>query len=172
MLEDQIIVWTIRLALAGYGLFVTGFVVAWNRQSWRRMAKWIWFASCLFFFAHLIAAFQFYHHWSHSHAVEDTAIRTAETIGWSFGNGILFSYLFALIWLIDAGWWLIVGDRYFKRNRFIAIAIHGYMAFIIFNGAIVFEGGVVRWASIVWLVMLIGAIGYRLISRGNKPTHT
>lgn len=163
MTGEQLILWTIRLSLIGYGVFLLGFATAPNNAKWRAAAKWVWMVSCVFFVAHLIAAFQFYHHWSHQHALDDTAARTGELIGVRFGHGILFSYLFALIWLADAAYWLIAGEGYFRRNRFFTWAIHGYMAFIIFNGAIVFEDGVVRWASIFWCLLVAVVFAGRLL---------
>lgn len=167
MIGEQLIFWTIRFTLTGYGVFLLGFAAFPHNTTWRFAAKWVWLAACGLFIAHLVSAFQFYHLWSHQHAVKDTAARTAEMIGVAFGEGILFSYFFALIWLADALYWSIVGDGYFQRNRFTTWAIHGYMAFIIFNGAIVFEDGAVRWASVGWCFVLAIVFAWRVWSESR-----
>ncbi len=150
----QIVHWSIRAALVCYVVVLAGNLAAGNsaagnsaagRQArWRRAAKWIWLAGCLLFLGHVAAAFHFYHHWSHAHAVAETARQTKAVIGWEFGEGLYFSYLFAIVWAVDALWWLARGEAYYERSRRITIALHAYMLFIGLNGAMVFESGVTR----------------------------
>lgn len=98
---------------------------------------------------HAIAAFHFYHHWSHAHAVELTAQETAAILGEPFGNGIWFSYLLLVLWAVDAGLcWVPRLDEVAVRQGVTAF-VHVYVFFILFNGTVIFESGPVRWAGII-----------------------
>src|SRR5262249_53268697 len=48
------------------------------------LARWLNSFGCLAFIAHVVCAFQFYHHWSHAAAYADTARRTGELTGWNW----------------------------------------------------------------------------------------
>jgi len=159
--------WTIRLALLAYVVSIAlGFpvrgVAAEARPRWQ-ISRFFWTAGSLCLLAHLAAAFQFYHGWSHRRAFEDTAKQTQELLGWAFGGGIFFSYLFALVWLGDALWWRLAPVRFARRPRPLHFAIHAYLAFIAFQGAIVFETGVTRWIglAVVPVLVLITCRRYR-----------
>lgn len=140
-------IWTIRLSLALYA--ATG----WRLVTARRLAppgpwRWIWAASCLLFLTHVACAFHYFHDWSHAAAVRHTAAETLRLVGVEFGLGLYFNHLFAAIWLTDAIWWLAAPAAYAARGRRLALAVHAYMLFIVFNGAVVFEDGPLRWAAI------------------------
>lgn len=156
--------WTIRLALVAYvAALVLGFPRDWpaDDQPRRfRFSRMCWLAGSLLLVAHLVAAFQYYHAWSHRRAFEDTAKQTQELLGWAFGGGIFFSYLFALVWLGDALWWCLSPASYVRRPQAWHVAIQAYLAFIAFNGAIVFESGVIRWIGLCVLPVL-ALITYR-----------
>jgi hypothetical protein len=116
--------------------------MAWATQ------RMIWSFGCLAFLVHVWSAFQFHHHWSHSSAFEVTAQRTEEMLGFRFGEGIYFSYVFTLLWLLDVAWMWFSPESYRKRKLPFSIAIDCFLAFIAFNGAVIFEGGVTRWLGI------------------------
>ena len=61
-------------------------------------------------------------------------------IGVPFGDGIYPGFLFLALWIADVVWlWSRRLDKtHFPQWRWL---IHGYLFFIAFNGAIVFEGG-------------------------------
>ena len=59
----------------------------------------LWTAGWLVYLLHVVAAFQFVHHWSHAEAAAATARRTSEVVGFSTPAGIYFNYLFTLVWL-------------------------------------------------------------------------
>ena len=104
---------------------------------------------------HLIAAFHLAHNWSHSHAVADTAQQTKERLGWEFGQGVYFNYLFVAVWLADAAWWWIAPTPYERRHQWLSSMVHGYLLFIVINACIVFESGVTRWAALLAFAMLL-----------------
>jgi hypothetical protein len=102
---------------------------------------------CALFWLHVAAAFHFYHRWSHHHAVEHTAAETKRLLGFEFGQGIYFSYLFMVLWAIDAAWqWRTPLAP--RRSPWTRCLVHAYLFFIAFNGTIVFEDGPVRWAAV------------------------
>ena len=149
--------WTVRLALAGY--FVGGALRAKcpaGRGS-QRIARTAWTLGCLFYLAHVACAFHFYHGWSHAAAYRHTAEQTAAVIGWSWGGGLYFNYVFTAVWLADAvaSWWR--DDR--AKPGWLEAAAQGFMWFIVFNATVVFGHGAIRWLglagcgllSVLWL---------------------
>jgi hypothetical protein len=167
--------WTIRLALVAYvGTVALGFPATGANavQAVRyRIARWIWLAGGLLVAAHVGAALHYYHGWSHPRALADTAQQTKDMLGWAFGEGIYFSYLFALVWLGDALWWCLWPSGFAARPRLVHAAIQAYLAFIAFNGAIVFESGVTRWIglSVVPVLALVVWGRYRGGSGSSRP---
>src|SRR6185503_10143401 len=92
----------------------------------------------------------------------DTAKQTQEKIGFAFGGGIYFSYLFLALWVADVAWrWLSPASRPLWLDG----PLHAYMFFIAFNGAIVFEGGISRWAGIIACLLLAGVAAFRTWGR-------
>jgi hypothetical protein len=156
--------WTIRLALACYVAYLAGWLLVPNHgksgTSWRTAARWLWTLGCVLFVIHVACAFHFYHGWSHADAFEKTAVETEQLLGFRFGEGIYFSYLFFVLWVVDvvAMWtWRSPGGQ--SRRPMIAAMqwlLHAYLFFIAFNGAIVFESGPTRWAGIAACLVLSG----------------
>lgn len=166
----DLILWTIRLSLLLYVAALIALLTAPHRAESQTVARGLWTAACGTFVAHLVAAFHFYHGWSHAHAVADTARQTEALLGWAFGAGIYFSYLFAVLWVADVAWWWIRPTAYRQRSPILHALVHGYLFFIAINGAIVFEDGVTRWVGIpATLLLLALAIGRWLIFRQPHP---
>jgi hypothetical protein len=169
--------WTVRLALACYVLYLAGWLLP-TGPGWPRMARWVWTLGCVLFLAHVAAAFHFYHHWSHAAAYETTARETAELLGVRFGEGIYFSYLFAVAWVADvAGMWLAARGDGRQQGPWIAawprLAVHAYLLFIALNGAIVFEAGPTRWAGLLaclGLSVLAGRAAYNRLNHRSVPS--
>lgn len=113
-----------------------------------RLARWCWTWGLITFLVHLAAAFHFYHHWSHQHAFE----RTRETSG--VGEGIYISYLFTLLWGTDVAIWWLWPQAYAARSPWIGRLLHAFLLFIVFNGAIVYESGPIRWVGAAGFVLL------------------
>ena len=153
--------WTIRLALACLAVYFGGWL--WGVGSStpapstpdarRKFAalRWIWTIGCVLFVAHVACAFQFTHHWSHAHAWEHTAHETERLMGFSFGDGIYFSYFFLLLWIADVIT-LWVCD---SRPGWIILPVYLFIFFIALNGAIVFEDGPTRPVGMVVVVVLV-----------------
>jgi hypothetical protein len=163
--------WTIRLALACYVAYLAGWLVS-DSPRWSKTSRWLWSLGCGLFLVHVLCAFQFYHHWSHAAAWQTTAEETQKLMGVSFGDGIYFSYVFAATWLADVVWlWVaalsptVPGRQ--VRTPWTRVLVHVYLFFIAFNGAIVFEGGVTRWAGLAACLVLACLAARRLYNSGR-----
>ena len=90
----------------------------------------------------------------------------------AFGNGIYFSYLFLVMWVLDVVWlWAIDSPQPRAAGSATSmpacqaaavptprwrLAVHAFLLFIAINGAIIFESGVTRWAGIPVTLALAG----------------
>jgi hypothetical protein len=152
--------WTIRAAAGLYA----GSVIAWLRRR-DRSARLTWTVACLLYLAHVGCAFNFYHHWSHSAAYEDTSRRTAELLGAGWGVGLYFNYLFTVAWVMDVIWWWRGLEVYRRRPRWIQASVHAFFAFMFFNATVVFAAGPVRWLGLAATAAL-GFVWWHSGSRG------
>ncbi len=153
--------WTIWIALAAYFAGLAGLLLSRLQPNLQTVTRWVWTVGCVFYLGHVISAFQFYHEWSHQAAVFETARQTKEVVGEAVGSGIYMTYLFTLLWVLDAGWWWLNGNTgYFRRSKKISLSIHFFLFFIVFNGTIVFEGGLLRLLSALAIIGLIVVWGY------------
>jgi hypothetical protein len=144
---------TVRLSLCWY--FATLLLIMrLDRGDWPattaagRLARWCWTWGLACFLVHVGMAFHHYHHWSHADAFE----RTRQISG--LGEGIYFSYLFALLWGADAAAWWLAPAKFATRSPWLDRALHGYMLFMVANGMIVYETGPIRWAGIAMFSIL------------------
>lgn len=161
---------TIRIALLLYVFVVARELVGTRRRD--DVDRIAWSVACGFFVAHVACAFWFKHDLSHAAALADTARRTREMLGFAFGEGIYFSYLFTLVWIADAVWWNVAPENYRERARLLHYGVHTYMFFIAFNGAIIFEGGVTRWGGIAACILLAVLGGRRLAVGGPQSAQS
>jgi hypothetical protein len=186
MLGELLTNWTIRLALACYVAWLAGWLTS-TSPRWPIVARRIWTAGCLLFVAHVACAFHFYHHWSHASAWHKTAEETQRMLGVAFGDGILGSYLFLVAWVVDVLWLWTAGSPAVatassattvppagpipQRTPGWRLAVHFFLLFIAFNGAIVFEAGPTRWfgiAACVSLALLAGRSAYNALAGGKR----
>lgn len=156
--------WTIRLALACYVFCLAAAILRRGPVGSRMndVVRIVWTLGCGLFIAHVVFAFGYYHHFSHQAAYDETARQTQEQIGFAFGGGIYFSYLFLALWVMDVAWrWLAPATR----PAWLDWPLHAYMFFIAFNGAVVFEGGVSRVAGLFACVLLAAVVAWRVMGR-------
>src|SRR5688500_18862403 len=159
--------WTIRLALAAYALWLGWWLAGVARPSprlWSAAGRGLYSLACGLFVLHVACAFGFYHHWSHQAAFDDTARQTEELLGVALGEGIYFSYVFLGVWVVDAIW-LWVSDH---RPRWLTPAVQLYMAFIAFNGAVIFESGITRRVGIPVAIVLAGLAIRHVVQRTTR----
>lgn len=151
MLETLAVVWTARLAVVCY----LAAVLIQSANGKPNLARALWTAGFVIFAIHLIAAFQFIHHWSHADAWNHTAEQTEKLTGWNWGGGIWFNYLFAVLWGYD----VLQSYRSNPRNRKGARLIHFYLGFIVFNATVVF--GIWWWKLVAVLSLPILIVLWR-----------
>jgi hypothetical protein len=113
------------------------------------------------FLAHVACAFEFQHDWSHAAAYAHTAKRTAEVTGWSWGGGLYFNYLTALLWSLDAVvCWCWARGRWAPPRPY-RLAAGGFLAFMIVNATVVFGAPFWRWLAVptiaAWFALRTGA---------------
>ena len=149
--------WTIRLSTLFYVLAL----LQWLRGR-DQAARVLWTIGCGLFLMHAAAAFHFHHHWSHDAAYRETARQTKELFGFDSGSGIYWNYVFTLLWTGDVLWrWFGSG----RRAAWINWCVHGFLAFLFFNGAVVFAKNPMRGASLAAMVLILVAAS---ISRRKK----
>ena len=145
---------TVWLALS---LYVAGEIVKAARRGDEsfRPARRLNTAGCAAFLAHVAAAFHFYHHWSHAAAYADTARQTVEFSGWNWGGGLYLNYLFALVWLGQVVWAWANPGGYLQPPKWRTWVVRGFFLFMMFNGAVVFVHGAIRWFGLVLCLALV-----------------
>ena len=154
--EAGVAAWTIRGALLCMVLYFAVRLLNLNRKNTHlELAKSLWLLGSLLSLLHAIATMAFYHQFQHVAAYQDTAHQTEQAIGVAIGFGIWLNYIFVVVWLIDALWMSGFAKSYFARHRVFNWTIYGFLSFIAFNGAIVFESGPVRWIGILTILVLV-----------------
>ncbi|MCY3005349.1 MAG: hypothetical protein NTV29_05165 [Planctomycetota bacterium] len=137
-------------------------VVAWRIVGLKTVAKntvarTLWTCGFMLFVVHVLASFHLVHGWSHNAAYQATARQTLELLGFEFGAGVYFNYLFLAAWALDvldawthfsAGRWMV---QWLLRFGLI------YMIFIAFHGVVVFKSGWLRVVGLVVSAMLVAA---------------
>ncbi|HWZ31462.1 MAG TPA: hypothetical protein VNX18_09030 [Bryobacteraceae bacterium] len=121
-------------------------------------ARISWTLACAFYLAHVAAAFQFQHHWSHQAAYLETARQTADVFGVNWGGGLYFNYVFTVVWIADV-WWL---WRNGARPPWMTVAIHTFFGFMFFNATVVFGSGFMRWFGVASMLVLAVIAASRL----------
>jgi len=154
---------TIWLALAGYGITVCLMLAGFLTVERNRMLRVLWTISCAFFVAHVVSAFHYSYHWSHAEAIRSTAKQTQDLLGMEFGEGLYFSYVFLVLWIADVISWWRKPLKYVSRPTWLSLAVHGYLFFIAFNGAVIFKSGITRIGGIL-AVMAFAAIAAKRLS--------
>jgi hypothetical protein len=143
---------TIWLALLYYGLAVSAMSLSPGGEA---ASRWLWTLGCLAYLFHFTLALHDYHHGSHADAYE----RTERLTG--FGPGIYISDLFTLVWSGDVLFWWLWPAQYGQRSRWATVLIHAFLGFVVFNGAVIFARGPVRWLSLA----LFGLVAILLVRR-------
>ena len=140
MLDGQgLTVWAVRGAACCYAVALV--------PSRFRLAFWT--AGLALYLVHVWGAFEYFHSWSHAAAFQETARQTGEMFGVYWGGGLYLNYLFTIAWAGDCAWWWLRGEEYPGRAW-----VRGFMAFMFFNGVVVFGAGAVRWVGLAVMVAL------------------
>ncbi|HEX4611711.1 MAG TPA: hypothetical protein VH092_26175 [Urbifossiella sp.] len=140
-------------------LAVAAWALGWPR-AWRGTGAgvWAWGAAAAAF--HVAVALHAGHGWSHAAAVR----HTEETSG--VGAGVFVNYAFVLVWVADAAWLALRPQRYRRRPRWLTWAVHGFLAFVVVNAAVVFAAD--GRTGLLWAV-LIPLIAVWTWGKGERP---
>ena len=141
---------TIRFATLCYFLAVACYLLHLDR--WARV---LWTVGCISYLTHVGCAFEGFYKWSHQVAYAETARQTSERFGVAVGSGIYWNYLFTAVWVVDAAWWWRGLATYRERPAMVRRAVAGFMAFLFFNGVVVFPTGAIRYWGAVGTVLLL-----------------
>jgi hypothetical protein len=156
---------SIWLALSGYTIGATVYLLSRGRRRWDVVARAAWTAGCIGLLAHLVCAYHFYYGWSQEVAYRETARQTAVAIGIDWGGGLFIGYVLIVGWVVDVVWWHRGLDAYRIRPRWLVAAWQGFLFFIIFNATVVFKTGLLHWIGLCFCLGL--AFLWRLVSRSK-----
>jgi hypothetical protein len=134
---------TARVALVFWGIATAALLL-----DRRDLARAGWAVGAGTFLVHVATAFDRVHGWSHG-----AAYRHVEAVS-GFGPGVFASYAFTALWVADAGWWWIDPRACDARPAWLDRLVHGFMAFVVFNGTVVYETGFIRRAGVVAFAIL------------------
>ncbi|HET6325960.1 MAG TPA: hypothetical protein VFG04_14885 [Planctomycetaceae bacterium] len=152
---ELLIAWSARVVVAFYLLRLAADVLIADPVRRDRWARWAWTVGFAIYLVHVAFAFQFLHHWSHAAAVEHAARRTFEVVGFEFGAGLYFNYVFTLLWLADVVlWW-----RRSLAGRVASPAyywtVQAIFAFMMFNATVVFGPAFWKWVAVGALAVIV-----------------
>lgn len=157
MLEDAIIRWTARIAVACYVGRLYWDVTDKRDAVSQKRARLLWTVGCMIFLLHAAAAFHFLYGWSHDVAYEHVRKRTFDQVGLDSGFGIYVNYAFTLLWLFDTLlWWR---NLSWPENRIGYWGVQGTFAFLMFQATVVF--GPTFWIPIL-VATIFGLVALRL----------
>jgi hypothetical protein len=144
---------TVRVALLFYAvasvLMLSLTPGEWAAEGRGRAARLCWTLAWLAYLIHLGMAMHHYHGWSHADAVRHVRERSG------VGEGIFVSHAFTLFWTLDVAACWLRPRRYAARSVWLDRLLHGFMAFMVFNGTVVYEQGFIRWAGVALFAVLV-----------------
>jgi hypothetical protein len=157
---ELLTIWSVRLAVGCYlgRYLLEAMPTADNRR--RRQSRWLWTVGCLLYLIHVMCAFAFFHDWSHDRAYAHTAAQTQELVGWNWGGGLYFNYLFTIAWIADVVWWWLRSENVAANSRRLELAVQLFMAFMVLNATVVFGPPFWQWIGVgfglaMWLLLWI-----------------
>jgi hypothetical protein len=149
---------TVWLALAGYVIGASVYLLSRGRRSCDAVARMAWTVGCVSLIAHVACAYHFYHNWSQAAAYRETARQTAEVTGLDWGGGLFINYALIIAWIVDVALWRLRGlDAYRNRPGWLVAVWQGILFFITFNATVIFKTGPLRWIGLgfcLWLAFL------------------
>jgi hypothetical protein len=147
---------TIWVALSLFVIAEAGKV----RRATHRSPAWAWpafAAGAVLAAIHVLIALAVQYEWDHEAAVSSTAEQAATVYGFMWRGSIYVSYVFVLLWLVEAVRWRLNPAMYSARAPLTTWVLRFFVLLIIVNGAIVFATypmrllGVVIAGALVWM---------------------
>lgn len=158
---------SIWLAVAAWGVVMAHWLAD---RNWGRLARGIWTFGWFASVAHLVLAFVFFYEGSHARGIEETARQTEEVTGVRTGVGLWLNYLFCAWWGLDVLRWWRSGCGWIKgTGHWRTWVFQCFLAFMIFNGTVVFGHGVGQWVGGVLFVVLAGILLHAKL-RGSQTS--
>jgi hypothetical protein len=161
MSGDALTIWSVRIALLLYISALFSWLLGGERRL--RMTRALWSAGLLSYLAHVVLAFGWTHGFSHESAALETARQTGELLGVETSSGLWLNYLFTALWTADTLWWWSNENSYRGRPKWVTVSTHAFLAFMFFNGAVVFAKGFSRWVGLAATPPLV----FLLLSRSE-----
>jgi hypothetical protein len=155
-LAEPLILFTVRIAVVLYAAAILVSLLGGERRS--AAARVLWSSSLAAYLVHVLAAFHFVHGWSHRRAALATARQTGEMVGVASEAGLWLNYLFTAVFAADVVWWWADPAGYARRPLWLAGSVHGFLAFMFFNGTVVFGSGPARALGIAATLALLLAL--------------
>ena len=151
--------WTIRLAVACYiGRLLVEVGVSRRTKATStagKFVRWLWTIGCGLYFVHVLAAFAYFHAWSHAAALRHTADATAAVVGIHWGGGLYINYLFTLFWVTDTILWWLRGLAFPYRFGAYYWTTQAVFAFMVINATVVFGPPYWKWVAVAVAAVLI-----------------
>ena len=141
-------------------LWCVGWPIALGCGRTKPAVRALWALGCVLCVIHIALAFHLGHGWSHAVAWEHT-----REVG-GYGDGIFVNYAFALVWLLDAMWALVAFGSYQTRPGWLNGTIHGFLAFVVFNAAVVFGSWQMR---VLFVCAFLISLVFVLWARNAAP---
>jgi|694.fasta_scaffold03606_18 hypothetical protein len=170
-LSQHLSLWAIRLA------FVLLFLCLWLQMAGRRATDRpvasLWLFGAILALAHSLGSLWSFHGGSQAAAVEATARQTEALLGFRFGAGLYFNYLYVGLWGLDAVLRLVCPDRYHRMPRWYFLGLASFMTMIAFSALVVFKTGWIRAAGGI----ATGLLAYRWwrcrqVKEADLPSHS
>lgn len=134
----------------------------------------LWLLGAIAAITHSLGALIGYHGGSQVDAIRATSEQTKAVLGIAVGYGLFVNYLFLIVWLLDAVHPFsakrsipsVLIPRLFGRTVPWSFIVLAFLAFIFFNGTVVFKDGWLRVTGIASSVVILGCYLYRESLRG------
>ncbi|MFN5468393.1 MAG: hypothetical protein ACK5ZC_12925 [Pirellulaceae bacterium] len=154
-LSQHLSLWAIRLAFVA--LFLSLWLQMAGRSATDRPVANLWLLGAILALAHSLGSLWSFHGGSQAAAVEATARQTEVLLGFRFGAGLYFNYLFVGLWGLDAVLRKVCPDRYHRMPRWYLLGLACFMTLIAFSALVVFKTGWIR--AVGWIAT--GLLTYR-----------
>ena len=130
-----------------------------------------WTLGAASFLVHTVSAYALVYDWSQAVAIEQTRRQTEAATGFDSGTGLYLNLLVAALWAFDAVTAWRPASRVRRRIARGVLVMHGFFAFMLFNGAFVFVNGPRRWFGLVISILFVALLGVaiRRSFRERKP---
>jgi hypothetical protein len=170
-LSQHLSLWAIRLAFVA--LLLSLWLHLAGRRATDRPVAGLWMFGAILALAHSLGSLWSFHGGSQVAAIESTARQTELLLGFRFGAGLYFNYLFVGLWGLDAVLRMVCPDRYHRMPRWYFVGLASFMALIAFSALVVFKTGWIRAAG--WLATGLLAFRWwccRRRKEADLPSHS